>query len=77
MKKLKLKLDETKIFYPDDVDRIVSVCESKGYNIEPQLAQDVWQKHSDSMCAGWLGLDKEDDELFDNIMSYCEEDNGE
>jgi hypothetical protein len=69
--KLRLKQDETKIYYPDDVGKIVNTFDRLGHEISPELAQVVWEKHSETMCAGWMTM-TEDDDLYAIVMRYCE-----
>lgn len=38
------------------------------------MAEHVWRIHSEESCAGWLYLYGDDEELFDTIMQYVEED---
>jgi hypothetical protein len=72
MKTLKLK-NESDGSFPEDVDRIISICKTKGYDIDYKTAEIAWEKYSDSMCAGWLMLGDDDEEIFNNLMSQLEE----
>lgn len=75
MKKLKFK--KSKHNYHEDqkenIDRIVSVCFQRGYLISGQDAMVAWERYSDMFAAGWLCLPKEDDHLFNDIMTIMEE----
>lgn len=69
--RLVFKVPEFKEMYPADVDRIIRVCADKGYEILRSDAVAAWDAYSDSMCAGWMMLPDDDDDIFDTIMTYC------
>ena len=50
--------------YRDDCIRIAKICAGRGIFISPEQAENLWQSYSDSMCAGWIGLPKDDDKVF-------------
>jgi hypothetical protein len=50
-----------------DVERIVSVFAARGVVLHPLSAYEGWCEHSDHMAAGWLFLDEEDEELYNNV----------
>jgi len=54
--------------YPEDVRRIVRVCEQNGFLITYDDAKDIWQSHSEDYAAGWLILPKDDQSLFDEVF---------
>lgn len=58
--------------YSGDVDRIVLACKNAGYGISEPVALEVWERYSDSMCAGWLHLPDDDDTLVSIILDYSE-----
>jgi hypothetical protein len=71
MKKLKIRqLEDHNFFYENDIDRIVRIFADRGYEITASDAAKAWERYSDSMAAGWLSLDEEDDYVFDNAMMY-------
>jgi hypothetical protein len=75
MKTLKFKPPEwlkSSFRWGEDVDRIVSICKAKGYNISEADAHHAWEEHSDSMAASWLMLDEDDDDVFQSVMDSCE-----
>ena len=59
-----------------DVDDLVGMLKSvTGHQAEPQDVHDAWQKHSDSVCAGWMSFDPVDDDdrheirrAYDSLM---------
>ena len=59
--------------YQRDINRIVSVCQDRGYVISPEDAQTVWETYSESMAAGWMGLPDTNTELFTIVLQYSEE----
>ena len=60
--------------YKEDCKRIKKVFADKGYDITVDQAENLWSKYSDSMCAGWLFLPKDDEEIFLNVNAYWKED---
>ena len=77
MKKLKFRKPypiEQHKEYQKDIQRIVSVCKDKGYELSEEDAIVAWEKYSeDYFAAGWLVLPKNDDYLFESIMKVMEE----
>ena len=69
----KLKLAQPYFQFESDVKRIVKIFSDRGYEISATDAENAWQRHSDSMCAGWLSLDDEDEFVFYNSFHYFEE----
>lgn len=59
------------LLFAGDVDRIVSACAARGFDISPTDARAAWQHHSDTACAGWLLLPDDDDELFSIVSGLC------
>ena len=72
MKKLKF-IEEENFYYKSDVERIVKIFSDRGYEISVADAENAWQRYSDSMCAGWMDLDNEDEFVFSNSFCYFEE----
>ena len=58
-------------YYKHDIRRIVDVCAANGYQISPSDAKLAWEAFSESMSAGWMGLDDDDDSLFCTVRFYC------
>lgn len=59
--------------YPKDVMRIQQILADKGYEASPVECEALWDKYSESMCAGWMTLGRDSDEqVFDCISSYIE-----
>lgn len=71
---MKLKLKHNPHLDSPDVDRIVSVLSNKGFGASRPEAVWLWEQFSESMCAGWLGLPEDDDELFASISEFFEQD---
>jgi hypothetical protein len=73
LKKLKVKTPYNHHFeYTNDIDRIVKIFADRGYEIAHTDAVRAWELYSDSMCAGWMSLGK-DDEVFTDVFCYFEE----
>ena len=60
--------------YENDINRIISVFNERGYEMSVDLAVQVWEAFSSSYAAGWLTLRSyKDDEIFEECMVYLEE----
>lgn len=66
MRSIRLNLDED-YQWPEDVKVIIRAFREEGLYCSAQQAHWMWQEYSDSMCAGWMTV-HEDDE---NIVSKC------
>lgn len=51
-----------------DVVRIKQVLLKNGYDADLPSCANIWDEYSDSYAAGWLGLPKDDDELWQAIQ---------
>ncbi len=58
--------------YPEDTKHIVKVLAERGYEATELEAEELWEKYSDSMAAGWMGLPVEGAEVFSCIKVYFE-----
>jgi hypothetical protein len=56
-----------------DVTRIVNAFIIYGDVVSREDAKLAWEKYSDSMAAGWMGLPSEDNEIYHCVRSYFEE----
>jgi cephalosporin-C deacetylase-like acetyl esterase len=72
MKEVKIK-SWHEMNYPDDVKRIKRVLEEHDYSATNSQCVELWRMYSGSMCAGWLFLPDSDDEIFECIASYLED----
>ena len=70
MVRLVIKDQHRSNFYDADVTRIKKVFEDRGYEITRHDAYEAWDYYSSSMCAGWMGLPKDDQEIFYTCMDY-------
>ena len=57
-------------YFDDDVWRIVQVCLSAGYKIDPQTAFIAWERYSDSIAAGWMTLPENDEVVLRTVLNY-------
>lgn len=57
----------------EDVARIVRICADRGYSISPEEALGAWEAYSQDYFASFLELDIDDNLIFDNVKSKCEE----
>ena len=56
--------------YPRDVERIQKALLNAGYESTLGECESLWDKYSDSMCAGWMNLPETDDDIFRCISPY-------
>ena len=54
-----------------DVRRIVEVALKHGVILSPHEAYKAWSDHSDDLCAGWLFLPDDDNELWGELPSWA------
>lgn len=74
MKVIRFVKEKNTIMFPDDVWRLIQIAINKGFMLSADDAEEAWKEYSATLHAGWLRLDdKNDDELWDNISSYLEE----
>ncbi len=73
MTRLRLRRNEDQFEYTGDIDRLVQIFSERGYDISFTDAGHAWEQYSDSMCAGWLMLDRDDEYVFNSIFHYFEE----
>lgn len=67
-----VKINQEKYFehrWIDDVRRIQKVLLDNNYSSDLKDCADLWNCYSDDMCAGWMGLPEDDEELF-SILEY-------
>lgn len=62
--------DGVEIRYPADVLRIRQVALRNGLDLTDAQAQDAWDRYSDSMAAGWMGLPEDDEELYSTVFFH-------
>ncbi len=75
MKRIKIFDNDDKYYH--DCKRIKNVMALHGYDISIQEAKILWEKYSDSMAAGWMCLDEDNETIFSNISSYFVEEENE
>ena len=50
--------------YPQDCERIQKLLQSKGHYFSLEHIQNFWESYSDSLCASWINLPEDDEELL-------------
>ena len=58
--------------YQSDCKRIQNILEKNGYRASLEDCEKLWDKYSDSMCAGWIILPDDDEDVYSNIRMYIE-----
>lgn len=56
--------------YIDDIRRIKNILLHRGYNATLTNSEQLWDRYSDSMAAGWMTLPENDEEVFECISYY-------
>ncbi len=56
--------------YAFDVERIQTVMYKAGFPMSRQEAYSRWEAYSDSLCAGWLMLPKDDNDIVINLTEW-------
>lgn len=73
MPRLVPRPDEDSDLYHADIQRIITVCDRFGYEIDAATARWAWEQESEMMCAGWLYLPPDDESLFHIVKGRCQE----
>lgn len=71
--RLKLKPDDTSYYREDDVRRITQAFANNGMFCSMEQAEWLWESYSDSMCAGWIFIPEDDDEIISCCRPFFEE----
>lgn len=61
------------IYWADDVRRIVEVMKKRDIEVTPSEAEELWDMYSDDLCAQWLGLPDNDEEIFNILIEYAKQ----
>jgi hypothetical protein len=74
MKKIRIKKDTPidEFHFTDDCIRLQKIFATHDLEISLDDARDLYEEYSDSYCAGWLMMGKDDNLLFDNLKDYYE-----
>jgi hypothetical protein len=64
----RIKRDTTSIRHPDDCIKIQSILNVHGCMATMEECQELWERHSEDYCAGWLMIDSYSDENIWNIL---------
>jgi hypothetical protein len=59
-----------RIDYPKDLVRIQSVLMNRNVFATILECENLWYDYSGDMCAGWMRLPCDDEELWDCVESY-------
>jgi len=59
--------------WEDDVFRIVDICYRRGYEISTNDARAAWEEYSDSLAGCWLTLSNSDEDVFQEVIRFCKE----
>jgi len=64
--KIELNISE----YPEDTKRIQSILAERGYEASLVECDIMWKEFSESMAAGWMCLQEDDDKVFEAVSQY-------
>lgn len=56
--------------FPDDVKRIIQIAADRGVVCSALEAKIAWEDTSESMCAGWLCLPKDDETVWAELPGW-------
>jgi len=59
--------------YPEDVERIIAVFADRGFTVAPCDAVAAWEAFSERMCAGWMMLPGDDNEVWRSAIPFLAE----
>lgn len=59
--------------YPQDCIRMKRLAAEKGYDLTLHECEQIWQWHSNSVCASWLMLRSSDDDLWTEMCAWLDE----
>lgn len=73
MKQLIIKGSDNPHRYPEDIKRLEQILFKNGFICSEKDCDELWSRHSDSMCAGWMSMGiYNDEELFNCVLEYIE-----
>lgn len=58
--------------FPADVERLVAAAENAGYTLSSIDAGELWRRHSDDLCASWLGVTGYEHSLMAALLKHAE-----
>lgn len=56
----------------NDIKRLQRIFKERGYEVTESEVTVLWERYSESMAAGWMSLDKDDDLVFAHVEPYFE-----
>jgi hypothetical protein len=74
LKRIRIKEDRPELSDHErrDTKKLVEIFHKKGYIISPPEAKILWEKYSESLCAGWMIMGEDDETIFQNVVPYFE-----
>lgn len=66
-------INKTTFRFQDDVERIYNLLTSKGVDTDLLTSEYLWIVYSEYYCASWLGLPKNDEELFNILIETAKQ----
>jgi len=55
-----------------DVLKIQEILKEKGYEATLYQCEELWRGYSQDICAGWMYVGDNAEDVFENISSYIE-----
>ncbi len=59
--------------YEHDVRRMAKIMAERGYSVSASNLKKAWEDYSESMAAGWMMLDEDDDLVFSTLRNRLSE----
>ena len=58
--------------FPEDIERLVAAAEKSGYTLSSSDAAELWRRHSSELCARWLAVAGDDQDIFTALLEHAE-----
>jgi hypothetical protein len=69
-----MKLTLKPVYCMEDCQRLQRIALAHNFELTLLQCQEIWQAHSDDWSAGWLILTESDDETWEYMTDFIEED---
>lgn len=56
--------------FPEDIKRMRQRLEHAGHSVSDREVVLAWAHYSDSLCANWMALPRDDDALTDTLLAH-------
>ena len=60
------------IEFPEDIDRLIIVATSAGYQLSPRDAAELWRRHACEFCASWFEVTGQNQDILAALLQHAE-----